>query len=143
MSALSDAPAMRTTHANNKMPRPAPSENSEGSYDLLSCCSAAEVRDGLMESNWRMVGTSYPTVVDMEESNQDIENALQQPSDDEWVARGDPYIEESLNYFRMVIVLMCLRICFYVFRIRIFVLQSCPARRSWTCQEGPTRSTHW
>ena len=86
MSALSDAPNMRTKRAYNKIQKSAPSE---GSYDM----SEISFPDELHEGSWRCVGTSSPIVEGIEESNEEISlQPTPQQFEDEWVARGDPYM---------------------------------------------------
>ena len=88
MSALSDAPDMRTKRAYNKIQKSAPSEES---YDM----SEISLPDELHEGSWRCVGTSSPIVEAIEESNEELSLSLQptpQQCEDEWVARGDPYM---------------------------------------------------
>ena len=76
-------PPPQAMSASNKMPK---SASSAGSYDL----SEANLSDEL--HGWRCVGTSNPIVNGIEESNEEIENSPQPQFDDEWVARGDPYM---------------------------------------------------
>jgi hypothetical protein len=88
MSALSDAPDMRTKRAYNKIQKSAPSEES---YDL----SEISIVDALHGGSWRVVGTSNPIVEGIEESNEELALSLQptpQQFEDEWVARGDAYM---------------------------------------------------
>ena len=89
MSALSDAPTMRSKGAYNKIPK---STSSEGSYDLLE----ASLPDELHAGSWRCVGTSNPIVNGIEESNEEIANLLEgipPQFEAEWVSKGDLYIK--------------------------------------------------
>ena len=88
MSALSDAPCVWMTRANNKIPKSAPSEES---YDM----SEISRPDELHEGSWKCVGQLAPSVEGIEESNEELALSLQptpQQFEDEWVARGDPYM---------------------------------------------------
>ena len=86
MSALSDAPDMRTKRAYNKIQKSAPSEES---YDM----SEISRPDELHEGSWKCVGQLAPSVEGIEESNEEISlQPTPQQFEDEWVARGDPYM---------------------------------------------------